>query len=72
MRDPDTADQLGLADIQRRHPRDDLPILWIFLQHNGLPTVETKQPVAARRSCKGSGESDPRRVGPAGCPADPP
>jgi hypothetical protein len=60
MRDPDTTDHLGLADIQRRHPRNDLLSLWIFLQHNGLPTVETTQSVAARRSCKGSGESDPR------------
>jgi hypothetical protein len=37
VRDPDTADQLRLADIQRRHPGNDLPILWIFLQHYALP-----------------------------------
>ena len=60
MRNPDITHQLSLTDIQRRHPRDDLSILWIFLQHRVLPTVNTTQPAAARGSCQGSGESDPR------------
>jgi hypothetical protein len=38
MRHPDTADQLGLADIQRRYPGNDLLNLWILL-HNTLPCV---------------------------------
>jgi hypothetical protein len=39
VRDPDTTHQLGLADIQRRHPGNDLLNLRIFLQHNTLPLL---------------------------------
>jgi hypothetical protein len=39
MRHPDTADHFALADIQRRHPGNDLLNLWIFLQHDTLPCV---------------------------------
>ncbi|HEV7831661.1 MAG TPA: hypothetical protein VGP04_23075, partial [Pseudonocardiaceae bacterium] len=37
----DTTDHLGLTDIQRRHPDNDLPSLRIFLQHDTLPLVLT-------------------------------
>jgi len=61
VRDPYTADQLSLANIQCRHPRDDLLTLRIFLQHNTLPLVVVhRQPAAARRSCQRASESDPR------------
>jgi len=40
MRHPDTADHLGLTDIQRRHSGHDLLNLRIFLQHNTLPWTD--------------------------------
>ena len=43
MRHPNTADQLGLTDIQRRHPGHDLLTLRIFLQHNTLPLAVAHQ-----------------------------
>ena len=37
MRDPHAAHQLGLANIQRRDPRDDLLVVLRLCQHPGLP-----------------------------------
>ncbi len=42
VRNPSAAHQLGLADIQRRDPLDDLLNLWIYLQHRRLlPSTPT-------------------------------
>jgi hypothetical protein len=38
-RDPHTASQLGLADIQRRNPLDDVVAVVCLLQHPGLPAL---------------------------------
>jgi hypothetical protein len=53
MRNPNTADHLGLADIQRRHPGNDLPTLRILLKHCTLPlsvaTNNRRLPAGATR-----------------------
>jgi hypothetical protein len=47
MRHPHAAHQLGLADIARRDPGDDLLGLLILFQHRGLLT--SASPVEATR-----------------------
>src|SRR3954447_21235659 len=39
MRDPYATHELGLADVARRDPLDDLLNLLIFFQHRDLPAV---------------------------------
>src|SRR4029450_11906968 len=60
---PHTADQLRLADIQRRDPGDELLGVVGLLQHPAslVPSMATS--TAARRSRKGQAESDPRAQG---------
>ncbi len=60
VRDPGTTHQLGLPDVQRRDPFDDLLGLLIYLQHRRLLARRHEQPAVARKDHKGEAESDPR------------
>jgi hypothetical protein len=51
IRDPRAAHQFGLADIQRRDPRDDLLVVLRLCEHSRLPLPSPEpKAVAARRS----------------------
>jgi hypothetical protein len=50
VRHPNTTHQLGLADIQRRDPRDDLLVVFGCDQHRGLLPAARQMVAAARRN----------------------
>ena len=54
VRDAHAAHQLGLADVQRRDPLDDLLPVGGLLQHPAPPRPPDRQRVAARRNRKGT------------------
>src|SRR5664280_128017 len=62
VRNPDTTDQLRLADVERRDPLDDLLVVLRRFQHCRVPPHARRCTVgpAARGSCKGTGESRSR------------
>src|SRR4051794_1394158 len=60
MRDPYATHELGLADVARRDPLDDLLNLLIFFQHRDLPAVAPITGSRPRGPPGQKSESDPR------------
>src|SRR4051794_270776 len=60
MRHPDTTDDLGLAEVARGDPADDLFDLLILFQHCRLPALESVPEESPARTARAESESDPR------------